>query len=301
MDLSLDQDEERPSEPGPEGSGGPGEPPGGGKRRPGRNLPVAITVGVGLGGMVLVSLFTVKEIFLAVLVVFLGIGVRELGGAFATRGINVPLVPVGLGLLAMLLSTYYEGPRGLIASFALTVLVTLVWRMPAGTDGYVRDVTAAVFTATYVPFLAGFVVLLLAAHDGPQRVVVFIATTVASDIGGFFAGTFLGNHKIAPTISPKKTWEGFSGSALACMIVGGWLLAWLLHGSVWQGVLLGAAVVCAATIGDLIESMIKRDLGIKDLGSLLPEHGGVMDRIDSLLATVPVVWLLLQAFTPPGH
>lgn len=298
MDLTLDQ----AGQEGPDGEQSR-EPAGGrepapDKRGPGRNLPIAIGVGVGLGALVLVSLFTVKEIFLAVLVVFLSVAVRELTKAFATRDIGIPLIPVAVGGVAILVSTYVLGPRALIASLALTVLAILVWRMTAGTEGYVRDVTAAVFVTVYVPFLAGFAVLLLAAHDGPQRTVVFIATTTASDIGGFFAGSFLGRHKIAPTISPKKTWEGFTGSAIACMAIGGWLLVWLLHGHVWQGVLLGAAVVCTATIGDLIESMIKRDLGIKDMGRLLPEHGGVMDRLDSLLATVPVVWLLLEIFKP---
>lgn len=298
MDLTLDQ----AGQEGPDGqqSQGPdGErKPAAEKRGPGRNLPIAVGVGVALGALVLISLFTVKEIFLAVLVVFLGVGVRELTKAFAARDIGIPLVPVAVGGVAMLVGTYVWGPRALAASLALTVLAILVWRMAAGTAGYVRDVTAAVFVTVYVPFLAGFAVLLLAADDGPRRTVVFIATTVASDIGGFFVGSFLGRHKIAPTISPKKTWEGFTGSAIACMAIGGWLLAWLLGGHVWQGVLLGAAVVCTATVGDLIESMIKRDLGIKDMGSLLPEHGGVMDRLDSLLATAPVVWLLLETFTP---
>jgi phosphatidate cytidylyltransferase len=154
------------------------------------------------------------------------------------------------------------------------------------------------FTAAYVPFLAGFAVLLLADSHGADRVVTFIAVTVSSDIGGFFAGAFLGRHQMAPTISPKKTWEGFAGSALMCMAVGALLLPLLLDGQIWHGLVLGAAIVCVATLGDLIASMIKRDLGIKDLGTLLPGHGGVMDRLDSLLATAPVVWLALQVFVP---
>jgi phosphatidate cytidylyltransferase len=170
--------------------------------------------------------------------------------------------------------------------------------MLAGPEGYVRDTTASVFIAAYLALMGGVVALLLAAPDGNDRIVVFVAVTVASDIGGFFAGAFLGKHKMAPTISPKKTWEGFTGSAITCMAVGGWLLCWLLGGAVWKGVLLGAAVVVVATLGDLIESMIKRDLGIKDMGTLLPEHGGVMDRLDSLLATAPIVWLALEAFVP---
>ncbi|MCO6011099.1 phosphatidate cytidylyltransferase [Actinoallomurus purpureus] len=268
------------------------------KRRPGRNLPIAVGVGLGLGAVVLVSLYTVKEIFLGVVVVFIGMAVWELIRAFGTRGVRIAQVPLMAGGLAMLVCTYVWGTTALVATFALTVLAILLWRLTGGQEGYVRDATAGVFAAAYVPFLAAFVVLMLHASDGPDRIIVFIAVTVASDIGGFFAGSFLGTHKMAPAISPKKTWEGFTGSSLTCMAVGGLLLPWLLDGAWWQGVLVGAAAVCSATLGDLIESMIKRDLGIKDMGTLLPEHGGVMDRLDSLLATVPVVWLLFQAFVP---
>ncbi|GLY72607.1 phosphatidate cytidylyltransferase [Actinoallomurus iriomotensis] len=270
------------------------------KRGSSRNLPIAVAVGVGLGAVVLLSLYTIKEIFLGVVVVFLGVAVWEFIRAFASRGIRIPWVPVMVGGLATLLCTYFWGTTALVAGFGLTALAVLLWRLPQGQDGYVRDATAGVFATAYIWFLAGFVVLLLAAPDGADRVLIFIAVTVASDIGGFFAGSFLGNHKLAPTISPKKTWEGVSGSALTCMVVGGFLLPWLLHGHWWQGVIVGVAAVFSATLGDLIESVIKRDLGIKDMGSLLPEHGGVMDRLDSLLATVPVVWLLFQVFVPPA-
>jgi phosphatidate cytidylyltransferase len=288
-DAELPQGEEQVGKQGDERAG---------KRGAGRNIPVAVGVGAGLGALVVISLYTIKEIFFVVLVAFLVLAMRELTGAFATRGIRVPLIPLGLGGLAMLVSAYAFGADGLIAFFALTALTLLVWRMPAGADGYVRDAAASVFTAAYVPFLGGFAVLLLVPADGAARTVTFIAVTVASDIGGFFVGSFLGRHKLAPTISPKKSWEGLAGSAVACMTVGALLLPWLLDGEIWQGALLGAAVVCTATLGDLIESMIKRDLGIKDLGSLLPEHGGVMDRLDSLLASVPVVWLAFQLFVP---
>lgn len=272
------------------------------RRGPGRNLPIAVGVGAGLGGLVLVSLFTVKEIFLVVMTVFLLVGLRELVVAFKSgHDINVPLVPVGVGGIAMVAFGYVHGPIGLAAAFGLTTLALLVWRMPAGESGYVRDTASSVLSLAYVWFMAGAVALMLAPDDGAQRIVIFIAVTVSSDIGGFFVGAFLGRHKMAPTISPKKTWEGTAGSLITCMLVAAWLVPWLLDGGkIWHGVLLGAAVMCSATLGDLIESMIKRDLGIKDLGSLLPEHGGVMDRVDSLLATAPVAWLLLELFVSPS-
>jgi phosphatidate cytidylyltransferase len=248
--------------------------------------------------MVLLAVYLVKWVFVGVIAVFLGIAIRELSVALAGRGIKVPFVPVATGGLAMLIVSYTSGPRGLLAAFSLTVLFVLVWRMPAGARRYVQDTMAGVLAVVYVPFLAGFAVLLLASEDGADRVITFMAITVSSDIGGFFAGSFLGRHQLAPSISPKKTWEGLAGSALTCMAIGALLLPLLLDGHLWQGLVLGAAVVCSATLGDLIESMIKRDLGIKDMGRLLPEHGGVLDRLDSLLVTAPVVWLGLQIFLP---
>ncbi|GAA3114968.1 hypothetical protein GCM10010466_02510 [Planomonospora alba] len=264
-----------------------------GGSRTGRNLPAAVAVGVGLGAAVILSLYTVKALFLAVVLAAVGVGVAELVQALATRGIRVPLVPVLAALAAMLAGAYWGGPVWLVGIFALAVLVLMVGRMFAGTEGYVRDAAATVLVTVYPALLAGFVALLLRPGDGPDRVVLFIATTVASDIGGYFAGISFGRHKMSPVISPKKTWEGFAGSALACMVVGGWLTAWLLEADVWKGVLVGAVVVVAATLGDLVESVIKRDLGIKDMGSVLPGHGGLMDRLDSLVAALIPVWALL--------
>lgn len=268
--------------------------------RAGRNLPAAIGVGVLLGAVVLISLYTLKATFLVIVVAFIGTAVWELSRALGNRGIRVPLIPLGLGTLAMLIGAYTDGPRALAAALAFTLLAIMIWRIPGGAEGYVRDMTAGVFAAVYVPFLAGFVVLLLDAPDGDNRVVTFIAVTVCSDIGGYAAGVLFGKHPLAPGISPKKTWEGSAGSLLACVICGGVLLPALFGGAIWQGVILGAAVMLMATAGDLVESVIKRDLGVKDLGTMLPGHGGVMDRLDSLLATVAVVWLLLTVFVPPG-
>ncbi|MEV4185885.1 phosphatidate cytidylyltransferase [Streptosporangium canum] len=265
-----------------------------GGSRTGRNLPVAIAVGAGLGALAIGSLYFVEELFLAVVIAAVGVGVMELVRSFAARDITVPLIPVLAGMAAMVVGAYYGGPAWLVGVFAMTVLVLMMWRMFQGTEGYVRDMTATILVTVYPSLLAAFVALLLAHPlDGPDRVVVFIATTVASDIGGYFAGISLGKHKMSPLISPKKTWEGFAGSALACMAVGGWLVAWRLEDDVWKGVLIGAVVVVFATLGDLVESVIKRDLGVKDMGSVLPGHGGLMDRLDSLVAALIPVWVLL--------
>jgi phosphatidate cytidylyltransferase len=137
---------------------------------------------------------------------------------------------------------------------------------------------------------------MLAAPDGPRRVLAFLILPVCSDVGGYLVGVLAGRHPMAPVISPSKTWEGLAGSVTSCVVAGVLVLTLLLHGTWWQGIVLGLAAVAAATLGDLSESMIKRDLQIKDMGRLLPGHGGILDRIDSLLITAPVVWLLLTIF-----
>jgi phosphatidate cytidylyltransferase len=266
--------------------------------RTGRNLPVAIAVGLGLGGLALVTLFTVKATFLVYVAAIVGMAAWELSRALAARGIHLALVPVAVGGAAMMALAYWQGARDALAALALTAVAILAWRLPRGADGYVRDVTASMFAVAYLPLMAVFVALMLAYPDGDRRALLFIIMTVCSDIGGYFAGITIGRHPMAPVISPKKTWEGFGGSAVACLAGGAIGLPLLLHGRVWQGLVLGAAAVAAATLGDLAESMIKRDLQIKDMGTVLPGHGGVLDRIDSLLIMAPVVWLLLTIFIP---
>jgi phosphatidate cytidylyltransferase len=268
----------------------------------GRNLPAAIGVGVILGGLALLTLLTVKATFLIYMGAALAVALYELDGALKTRDIRIPVIPVAVGGAAMLTAAYWAAGGAVAAAFALTVVGILGWRMAGGTDGYVRDVSAGILATAYIPLLGSTVSAMLAASDGGKRVLVFIILTICSDIGGYFAGITLargGGHKMVPVISPKKTWEGLSGSAVACIAAGAILLPTLLHGYWWQGIIVGAGALAAAVLGDLAESMIKRDLGIKDMGSLLPGHGGILDRIDSLLICAPVVWLLLAAFL--GH
>jgi phosphatidate cytidylyltransferase len=266
----------------------------------GRNLPVAIGVGAGLGGLALLTLLTVKATFLIYMGVALAIGLHELTGALKTKDINVPVIPVALGGAAMITAAYWAGGGAVMAAAALTLLGILVYRMFSGTEGYVKDVTAGVFATAYLPLLGATVSAMLAESNGGKRVLIFVVLTICSDIGGYFAGItltpFTGGHKMAPVISPKKTWEGLAGSAFLCLVAGAIMVTSMLHGHWWQGIITGLGALAAAVFGDLAESMIKRDLGIKDMGTLLPGHGGILDRIDSLLACAPVVWLLLAVF-----
>lgn len=270
------------------------------KSRAGRNLPAAIGVGAGLGAMVVVSLFLVKDVFVAVVALALGVGLWELARALGTAGIKVPFLPVLTGGTLMLVGAYYDGMETAAVAMALTVIGTLVWRLSDGADGFVRDASAGIFCLAYLHLMGVFVVLMLSETDGPWRIVAFIVATVASDIGGYTAGVFLGKHPMAPTISPKKSWEGFSGSLVFGVGAGIATVTLALDGDWWVGVLLGVAGVVMATLGDLSESLVKRDLGIKDMGDLLPGHGGIMDRLDSLIAVAPVAWLILHYLVTPA-
>jgi phosphatidate cytidylyltransferase len=268
------------------------------RSRAGRNLTAAIGVGLGLGAVILLSLFLWKPSFLGVVAVAALLGVWELSNALGADRVRVPVVPIAIGGLAILVAAYSGGSESMLVALALTVLATMVWRLPENPPGYVRDVTAGIFVTLYVPFLAGFAALLLREDDGANRVVVFIVLTVLSDVGGYVAGVLFGRHPMAPHVSPKKSWEGFAGSGLFCAVGGSVMLPPLLDGSPVAGAVIGLAVMLTATLGDLGESMIKRDLGIKDMGSLLPGHGGIMDRLDSLLPAAPVTYLLLSWLVP---
>ncbi|MEY9873818.1 phosphatidate cytidylyltransferase [Streptacidiphilus sp. MAP12-33] len=268
----------------------------------GRDLRAAVGVALGLGAVILASLFVVKWLFVGVVVAAAGVGMWELTSRLTeAKGIRVPLIPLLVGGAAMQVAAYLGGPQAAVVALALTSLAVLVWRMTEPPENYLRDVTAGIFTAFYVPFLATFVMLMLAAHDGPQRVVLFLVLTICSDTGAYAAGSRFGKHKLAPRISPGKTREGLAGGVLLCMAAGAvGMQLMITGGSWWQGLVLGACVAVSATLGDLGESMIKRDLGIKDMGTLLPGHGGIMDRLDSLLPTAPVVWLVLVGFVGAG-
>ncbi|MEJ7636145.1 phosphatidate cytidylyltransferase [Aeromicrobium sp.] len=266
--------------------------------RAGRNLPASIAVGVGLVAMVLATLFIQKEVFIGVIAIALAIGLFELSRAFSTARIKIPVVPVLTGGTIMLVGSYLGGMETASIALALTVIGTLVWRLSDGAEGFVRDSSAGVFVLGYLYLMGSFVILMLVEDDGPWRVVAFIVATIASDIGGYIAGVLFGKHPMAPTISPKKSWEGFTGSLIFGVGAGIVTITYALDGDWWVGIILGIAGVVFATLGDLSESLIKRDLGIKDMGDLLPGHGGLMDRLDSLIAVAPIAWLILHTLVP---
>lgn len=267
--------------------------------RAGRDLRAAIGVGVALAVLVAVGLFVLPEIFVGILCVALVIAVWELRQALAERSIHVPLVPVAIGAVSMAIAGYARGPEALVVATTLSLVAVLVWRVADGLDGALTDVSAGAFTLLYPCFLAGFAALMVAEPEGQWRVLAFILITVFSDIGGYAFGVLLGKHPMAPKLSPKKSWEGFAGSVLTCAVVGAISIPLIFEsGQWWHGALLGMVIAPVATIGDLVESSIKRDLGVKDMSNILPGHGGLMDRLDSLVLVAPVVWAALRLISP---
>lgn len=268
------------------------------RTRSGRNLPAAIGVGLALAVLGLASLYAAPLAFTVVIAAVVVLGVWELSNALHSAQVRMPVLPVAVGGAAMVAAAYRGGAESLLVALMLTVLAVFAWRMVESPSGFVRDVTAAVFAVAYVPFLASFTVLLVASDHGQDRVLVFLLMIVLSDVGGFAAGVLFGRHPLAPRISPKKSWEGLVGSALFAGVGGALAVPALLDGPAWTGVVVGLVLMLVGTVGDLVESMVKRDLGIKDMGRLLPGHGGVMDRLDSLLLASPVAYLLLTWLVP---
>ncbi len=267
--------------------------------RAGRNLPAAIAVGLSMVLVVLGSLVVWKEAFLGVIAVAAGLGIWEMVRALKVTGARPPLVPLVAGGVLMTGLAWY-GTDALILGLVVTVLAALLWRLADGVTGLARDLGASLLIAVYVPFLLSFGVLLAKPDDGAYRVLVTLLAVVLSDTGGYAAGVFFGKHPMAPKISPKKSWEGFAGSVTAAAVGSSLLAYFLLDVPFYWGLLFGAVVSVVAVVGDLAESMLKRDIGIKDMSNLLPGHGGLMDRLDSILFAVPTAFLLLWLIAPPG-
>jgi phosphatidate cytidylyltransferase len=271
------------------------------KSRAGRNLPAAIGVGVGLGGLVLVSLFVLEKwLFLGLIIAAVLVGVWEMVRAVGVQKARPPLVPLLLGGPLMACLAWFGGAERLPLGLLATLLLVFLWRFADGVANYQRDVTAGALIAVYVPFLGSFAALLAyPADDGSIRVLVTILAVVLSDTGGYVTGVFLGKHPMAPSVSPAKSWEGFAGSIVWTGAGSAVALPLLLDDALWwHGAIFGVAVSAASVLGDLGESLIKRDLGVKDMSNLLPGHGGVMDRLDSVLLALPTAYAVLAFLVP---
>ncbi|MGA5465028.1 phosphatidate cytidylyltransferase [Mycobacterium sp. NPDC050041] len=268
------------------------------KSRAGRNLPAAIGVGVLLGGMAIGVLLFAPIGWLPVLAVFIPVATHEVIRRLGEAGYELPAIPLLLGGQAMIWLTWPFGPTGLIGAFGGTIVVCMVWRLlghglRTQPVNYLRDMSAAVLIATWVPLFASFSALLIFQDHGGGRVFTVILTVVLADIGGYVAGVLFGKHTMAPAISPKKSWEGLGGSLVFGITAAVLAVTFVLDKPAWVGVPLGLMLVITGVLGDLVESQVKRDLGIKDMGTLLPGHGGIMDRIDAMLPSAVAGWIVL--------
>lgn len=264
----------------------------------GRNLPAAIAVGLALVIMVLVGLLFLPEAFVILITVLSVTGVWEVSRALAFRNIHLPLVPVVAGTIAMPFAAFFGGPESLAFALVASATAVLVWRALDGTEGSAESIIGGVFTLCWVPLLTSFAVLLLHEADGPLKIATVLLLVVANDTFGYLVGVLYGKHPMAPKISPKKSWEGFAGSVGGAGVVGVVGAIILLDEPWWIGAILAVSMVAAATAGDFAESMIKRELGIKDMSNILPGHGGVMDRLDSVVFASPVAFVVMSLLMP---
>ena len=275
--------------------------------RAGRNLPAAIAVGAFLGGLVIATLLFAPQFWMPLVAVAMALATHEVVRRLREGGYAVPVIPLLIGGQAMVWLTWPYREAGALGAFGATVALCMIWRLISGglkaaPANYLRDVSVTVFLAAWVPLFGAFAALLIyphagGAHEGAMQVFCMMLGVVASDIGGYTAGVLFGKHPMVPAISPKKSWEGLAGSMLFSVVVSVLSVHFLAGRAWWIGVPLGIMLVITGTLGDLVESQVKRDLGIKDMGTLLPGHGGLMDRIDSILPSAVAAWLVLELLT----
>jgi phosphatidate cytidylyltransferase len=266
--------------------------------RAGRNLPAAIGVGAFLGFGVIAILVFAPLGWVPVVAVAMAVATHEVVRRLRTAGYAVPIIPLLVGGQAIIWLTWPFGSAGALGGFGATVVVCMIWRLLSGglqnaPQNYLRDVTTTIFLTAWIPLFGAFGVLLVYPEDGRWRVLCLMLGVVFSDIGGYAAGVLFGKHPMVPAISPKKSWEGFAGSLIFGTVASVLAVAFLLEKPAWVGIPLGLMLVVTGTLGDLIESQVKRDLGIKDMGTLLPGHGGLMDRLDSVLPSAVATWVVL--------
>ena len=266
--------------------------------RAGRNLPAAIAVGVALGGGLIAILLFAPYLWLALVAAAVAVSTWEVSTRLQEAGYRIPMLPLLIGGQATLWLTWPFGPAGALGGFAGTVVVAMIWRLIGQglnhtPQNYSRDIAASVFLVTWIPLFASFGALLIYPDDGANRVFCLMLGVVFSDIGGYVAGVLFGKHTMAPAISPKKSWEGLAGSLVFGGTASVLAVVFLLDKPWWAGVALGLMLVITGTLGDLVESQFKRDLGIKDMSNLLPGHGGMMDRMDGMLPSAVATWIVL--------
>jgi len=263
-------------------------------KRAGRKLLPSIGVGIFLIALVWLSLSTYRVLFAALVAVAVLLGIREINRAFRAADINLPLWALATASIGLSAATWLGGVSGLAVATAIAFPCLLIILLPRGTENFVRTASASTLALIYLPFLAGFLILLARPHNGLERVMTLVVLVGCNDTFAYLTGVLIGKHPLAPKISPKKTIEGLIGSLIFTVTGGAVAFNYILGLDWWLGAIAGILTVFTATSGDLIESALKRDMAIKDMGTLLPGHGGIMDRLDSVLFAAPALWLALE-------
>ncbi len=263
-------------------------------KKAGRKLLTSIGVGLSLIGLVWFALSYQREIFAIVVAIAVVLGVREIVRAFAAHSITVSFNGLALAAIGLSYAAWNGGVAGLAIATAIAFPLLLIRALVQGPEGFVAKATGTTFALLYLPFLAGFLILLARPSTGFQRVMTFMVLVGCNDTFGYIVGVLLGKHPLVPTISPKKTWEGLAGSTVFTVVGGCLAFKYIMDMHWWIGIIVGLMIVFTATCGDLIESAMKRDMSLKDMGSLLPGHGGMLDRLDSVVLSAPAMWLALE-------
>lgn len=272
------------------------------KNNAGRNLTQAVSVGVLLGGLAIGALLN-PFLWYPLVAIALGLAVYEVWRRLYETGYVLSLIVLSIGAQVMVWLSWPFGTTGLVAGYVISVLLLMITRLfhhgrHSPPHNYVRDVAVGVFVLTWIPLFGSFAAMLsrmeTESASGVAFILTFMACVVASDVGGYIFGVFFGSHSMAPAVSPKKSWEGFAGSVLLSTVVGIATVTLMLGAPFWVGVLLGVGLAVCATLGDLVESQFKRDLGIKDMSGMLPGHGGLMDRLDGMLPAAMITWVVLN-------
>ena len=263
-------------------------------RRAGRKLGPSILVSLSLVVLIWSSLAFQPVVFAGVVTLAVILGIREISRAFSAAKTNISTNALIVAAIGLSVATWLDGVEGLAVATAVALPILLINLLRSGPEGFVRSATAMTLALIYLPFLAGFIILLGHNENGLERVMTFVILVGCNDTFGYFVGVLIGKHPLTPNISPKKSWEGLAGSIVFTMLGGALMFHYVLDIKWFIGALVGLLIVFTATSGDLIESAMKRDLHLKDMGSLLPGHGGILDRLDSVLLSAPALWLALE-------
>ncbi|WP_300907865.1 phosphatidate cytidylyltransferase [Corynebacterium stationis] len=269
------------------------------KNSAGRNLPVAIGVGIGLGALVIFTMWAGQLAWYIVVAAAVAVAMWEVLTRLREHSYYLPRTLMILGGQAMVWSSWPLETKGLMAVYVISVLALMFGRLfhngrHRPPINYLRDMSVGVFVLTWIPMFGSFAAMLSATSQGAATILVFMLCVVASDTGGYITGVMFGSHPMAPAVSPKKSWEGFAGSIVFGMVTGALSIHFLLEREAWVGAIMGLGLVVCASLGDLVESQFKRELGIKDMSNILPGHGGLMDRLDGMLPAAMVTWVAIS-------